>query len=445
MKTIGIIAEYNPFHNGHRYQIEEAKKITGADYAVVIMSGDYVQRGTPALANKYIRTQLALNGGADIVFELPIIYSTASAEYFARGGVSILNSLSCIDYLCFGSESGDIDALIYIADIISDEPLFYKECLKSKLKEGVSFPAAREYALLSHINKTVIEKINSDKSFNNIKFNNNNFSEHIKSIISMPNNILSIEYLKALKELNSSIKPITIKRKGSDYHDSAISKHCLSSASAVRSFIENEYKSQQITSVDDFNKALATSIQPDNLKLIYDNYKKYLPISTDDFSIIIRYALRNRDSEQILETADFSKEVLNKIKKNPDIPFCFTELSMYLKSKKYTFTRIQRMLLHLVLSITKEDLLMPPNQDAGYVRLLGFNKKASPLLRYMQDNTDIPIITKPADARKNISNQAYHSFEKDITASRLYNDICTDKFNINIIDEYKRSILIHSQ
>ena len=189
MKIVGLITEYNPFHNGHLHHIQEAKRVTGADTVIVVMSGDYVQRGVPAIMPKRIRAEMALRCGASAVFELPVCYATGSAEYFAMGAVSLLDRLGVVDSLCFGSECNDLDALSHVADILSQEPEGYRTLLKSALKKGCSFPAARHSAMLEYTS-----------------------SASVASLLDDPNNILGIEYLKALKKLNSSIKPFTIRR-----------------------------------------------------------------------------------------------------------------------------------------------------------------------------------------------------------------------------------------
>ena len=232
MKTAAIIAEYNPFHEGHRYQIEETRKITGADYILVIMSGDFVQRGAPAIFNKYRRTKEALLGGADAVIELPSLYAVSSAEFFAGGGVTLLNQLGMVDYLSFGSESGDIDQIRYCANLLIDVPPSYQNALSLFLKQGLSYPAARNKAVL----KTVCPPV-SDQSFTDISA----FSvEEINALFSSPNNILAVEYCKALHALKSSVKPVTVKRQGAGYHEDSLSDDPMifNSASAIRKAME---------------------------------------------------------------------------------------------------------------------------------------------------------------------------------------------------------------
>ena len=188
MKILGIIAEYNPFHNGHAFHIKEALKTSNCDAAVIIMSGDFVQRGEPAIFPKHLRAEMALSEGASVVLELPACFACGSAEYFAQGAVSILNSLGCIDALCFGSESGCINELQTIAKILADEPETYREYLQTFLRQGMSYPLARQHAFAEYTK-----------------------NEHLSKILTEPNNILGIEYLKALHILDSNMEVFTVR------------------------------------------------------------------------------------------------------------------------------------------------------------------------------------------------------------------------------------------
>lgn len=215
MKTVGLITEYNPFHNGHLYHIERARELTGADRVVIVMSGDYVQRGTPALLSKHSRAHMALLNGASAICELPVCYASGSAEFFAQGAISILEGLGCIDTLCFGSECGELSVLQHIAQLLLSESDTYSHMLQDALKKGHSFPAARHQAL---------EKLTGET--------------FVSQILSEPNNILGIEYLKALKKQNSRMVPYTLKRDSSGYHDTKLQPQS-SSASAIRNALRH--------------------------------------------------------------------------------------------------------------------------------------------------------------------------------------------------------------
>lgn len=215
MKTAGIIAEYNPFHTGHEYQINYIKEKLRTDYVVIAMSGDFVQRGTPALFSKYVRAEMALRSGADLVLELPVSISSASAELFARGGVQLLDGLGVTDILCFGSECGDTDALMELAKILAEEPEAFQDALRRNLKDGMTFPKARSMALSAVFPE----------------------AEKYQQLLSSPNNILGIEYCKAILRENSSISPVSIKREGNDYHENTLFENHFPSASAIRNAI----------------------------------------------------------------------------------------------------------------------------------------------------------------------------------------------------------------
>ena len=228
-KVLGIIAEYNPFHNGHLYQIEEAKKQTGAEYVVAVISGNFAQRGNTSLVNKWIKTQMALENGIDLVIELPTVYSISSAENFAEGAIKILESLKIVDTLCFGTETGDFAALNNIANVLYNEPKEYITLLNHELGKGVSYPKARESALMMYLNDI----------------------KRYANILSGPNNILAIEYLKALKKLKSEIKPFSIQRKKVYYNDEKIIDE-FASSTAIRKLVSRQQ-------YDDLRKVMPTN------------------------------------------------------------------------------------------------------------------------------------------------------------------------------------------
>lgn len=411
-KAVGIIAEYNPFHNGHAYQIEKAKELTQADYAVIIMSGDFVQRGTPAILPKHDRTKMALLGGADIVLELPSYYACSSAEFFAKGAVGILNALSCIDFLCFGSESGDISQCLSLARILSEEPAVYQKTLKQYLKKGISFPAARKAALL--------------------EYSKNCSCDFDADFLETPNNILGIEYCKALLSLNSSITPVTVERKGNAYHETDLS-HPLSSASAIR-------------------KSLLNS--KEDLKLIQDTLYHTLPVSVlnymhkillsepliteDDFSLLLKYQLMQNSSETLCQYADISPELAKRIYNHLNSFMSFSQFAERLKTKELTHTRINRALLHTLLGITDSMPALFP----AYVRLLGFRKESSSFLRVLQDNTEIPVITKAADYKKALTPAAASAFEKDLFTSNLYESVKSTKKQAAFVNDLQKPPVI---
>lgn len=431
MKVVGIITEYNPFHNGHKYHIDEAKKITGADYVIAVMSGDFVQRGAPAIISKYDRTMMALNNGVDIVFELPTCYSTGSAQYFSLGAVALLNSLGIVDYLCFGSENGDIHTLEEVATLLYNPTESFQSLLYSYIKEGFTYPAARGMAakqLLVSDDKTNI----IDKS----------------KVISEPNNILGIEYLKALLQLNSSIKPFTIKRHKAHYHDMDINQGShtdsieneglshISSATAIRGILE---KSNILSDL-----ALVNSSVPKHvLDYFYNNYYITYPNTIEDFSAIIKYKLMSESSIELAEYKDLSSDMADRIKNTDMQNLSITELAQAIKTKNITLTRVNRALIHVLINI-KKDLLQEyiDNDIIYYARVLGMKKEASHLIRKIKKQERLPIITKVSKAGEQLDALGIQMLNQDIFATHLYNQNLFEKHKAILPNEYKHGVVI---
>ncbi|MBP9999929.1 MAG: nucleotidyltransferase family protein, partial [Clostridiales bacterium] len=290
MKVVGIVAEYNPFHNGHAYQINYIKETLHADYIAAVMSGDFVQRGTPALFSKQDRAKMALTCGVDLVLELPVRVSTSSAEGFASGAVELLHNLGCVDQICFGSECGTIEPFLNIASILVNEPEEYKAVLSACLRQGKSFPEARSLALREYL---------SDDS--------------LDEFLSAPNNILGIEYCKALLRLNSSIEPVTLTRSGHDYHDTELSENSHPSATAIRqiisTFASGDYTENELKSV--LSGQVPSVLLDHVLKLIMEN--SYVPES--DLDLLLHHKLLQAVYENTLEDyLDISPALANRIR-----------------------------------------------------------------------------------------------------------------------------------
>jgi cytidyltransferase-like protein len=407
MKIVGIIAEYNPFHNGHQYQIEQAKKITNADYVIVVMSGNFVQRGTPAILHKYARTEMALSHGADVVFELPVCYATASAEYFAFGAVTLLDQLGAIDYLCFGSECGDTASLTQIADFLLEEPAEYQNALKLYQKEGLTFPEARTKAVCKHLQK---EQENAD---------------NIKNILSSPNNILGIEYIKAIKRCGSKMIPITIKREGAGYHSDDIAES-FASATAIRKQLN-----QQEVNLSSVLSKLPLSTN----RLLTKHYDKTSPITEDDFSSLLYYQLVQQ-SQDLTKYFDVSTDLANRIQNLISPSLSFTSFAETLKTKQITQTRINRALLHILLGITTPCMQENVKDHITYARILGFVTNSSEVLRKLKEVSSLPIITKVADAKHQLSPRAYDMLYQEINATHLYHQIIYSKFKTTMNSEF---------
>lgn len=411
MKTVGLITEYNPFHNGHAYHIEKAKMLTGADRVIVVMSGDFVQRGAPAVMPKHLRAESALLSGASLILELPVCFATGSAEYFAQGSISLLNQLGCIDSICFGSECGDLHLLKEIAQLLADEPIEYQAALKQALKEGASFPAARQEAL-------------------------NIYSDKYSEILASPNNILGIEYLKALAKIHSKIEPFTIKRIGAGYHDMDIDGQ-FSSATAIRSDI------YQLADVNSSSESLPlthiqTQVPSSCHELMKKNYQTRYPVKADDFSLLLKAKLLSETAGSLSHYLDMSPELANRILRLRNDYLSFEQFCDLLKTKELTRSRISRSFIHVVLGITN-DWLTAIKAPAPYARILGFRRDHADLLGILKRTSGIPLITSPA--RAVLADTAYQMLELDIYASDLYESVITDLYGTPFHNELTKQII----
>lgn len=413
MKTVGIIAEYNPFHNGHAYHIRKAKELTHADYCVVVMSGNFVQRGAPAVMDKYLRAECALKNGADLVLELPACYSISSAEHFARSSVALLDKLGVVDSLCFGSECGDIQVLTEFAKALLEEGPVFKKTLDQEIRLGHTYPQARNAALEASAPQ---------------------LTSHI-NILTSPNNILGIEYCKALLFWESAIVPYTIKRAGSSYHDNCLDTG-FCSALAIRESLRQAGNAEE----------LARQIPSASLKLLQDTYLKSYPIFSDDFSLLLQHSLLASEDTGFTAYSDIDSELSDRIVKLLPKYSDFRSFCDLLKSKNRTYVRISRSLLHILLDIRKESLQQYGKEGwIFYARMLGFRESATPLLSAIKKNAGIPLLSKLADAEKQLAPTGLSMLEKDIYASHIYQSIVRNKFPdanpLTEINEYKNQII----
>ena len=410
MKVNGIIAEYNPFHNGHKYQLTESLRRTDAQYTIVVMSGNFVQRGAPALADKYCRTEMALLNGVDLVLELPALFATASAEYFATGAVALLDQLGVVTYLCFGSESGDVQLLRQIAEILLDEPKAYAQSLKKYLRQGLSYPNARTEALIQ----------------------NYPFLNQYKSVFSSPNNILGIEYIKAILKSKCSMEPVTIQRTGAGYH-SRLPEEDQCSALAIR---------QALYAGSD-KAFLKSSMPKDAAKVLSGQLAKIGPVRTNDFSDMLYYKLTNEKNSGFDKYLDVSSDLSDRICRRLDDYRSFDGFCDLLKTKEMTYTRISRCLLHILLDIKKSD--MERATALGYVpyaRVLGFRRAASPLLGEIKEHADIPLVTKLADAESLLGRGALDMLRQNIKITQIYNGVAAHRAELTPANEIATPIVI---
>lgn len=419
MKILGIIAEYNPFHMGHQYQIKKAKELSGADYVIAIMSGNYVQRGAPAVFEKNIRTKTALNGGIDAVFEIPSFFSVASAADFAWYGISLLDILG-VDYISFGAENNDYDLLCSVAGILSEEEI--EISIKKYLASGLNYAKARHSAIMDNITS---ESISMQQRM------------QIEDILSSPNNILAIEYLKNIKLIKSNMEPIIISRRGSTYHEKNIEENKFASATAIRNAL---YSGQK----DIFNDNITGGIPAENTDIL----KSSKPIFEDDFLFTVQRNIYDKlyKGEDLCAYCDVSDELKNTINKsiNEIKSKSFEDFILNLKSKNFTYTRISRAIFHILLNHKKKTLkeLKSEADMAAYPLLLGFKKASSNLLSELKLRSKKPFISKIGSAKDILSKSSLKIFENNIYSDFLYNSIYFEKYGEILDNPYRRKIVI---
>lgn len=373
MITAGVIAEYNPFHNGHAYHLKKTREMAGADFCITVMSGDFTQRGTPAILDKYARAEMALRCGADLVLELPACYAVSSAEYFAQGAVTLLHRLGTVDVLSFGSECGSVVPLWEAARTLAEEPEAYRRCLKALLKEGLSFPAARSRALIDCLRETGAEGSADPLLF------------------SSPNNILGLEYCKALQRLESSIKPFTVSRLGDGYHAESLSGGGFSSASAIRRAL--------LLQTQEVPEALRRQVPAPVFSLLQRERRKAPPVTADDFSAMLHYKLLWEEESGYRSYLDVSSSLSDRLRNRLPEFVSWSSFSSLLKTRELTHTRLNRALCHILTGLKTADMAgWRTEGEIFYARILGFTRRAEPLLSALGKSSSIPLLSKPANA-----------------------------------------------
>ncbi|MCR1898151.1 nucleotidyltransferase [Irregularibacter muris] len=415
MGITGLIVEYNPFHNGHQYHLSHSREVTKNEYTIAIMSGHFLQRGEPALFNKWIRTKMALYAGVDIVIELPVVFSCQSAELFAFGSVQCLEKLNVVTHLVFGSEYENFHSIESIAKILAHEPELFKTLLKNQLKTGVSFPQARMTALEKYISHSG----HQDKN--------------ISSILSQPNNILAVEYTKWLHRFKSSIQPRSIKRIGSGYHDSNINTD-ISSATAIRNLlITKEYPFE----------ILENLVPPCTFSLIQEALNTHFLGQLNTLSPSILSLITKSNALDLKNFMDVTEGLNNRFKKLLKTNSIDQYIDL-IKTKRYTQTRIQRILCQMLLGITDEDFkLFMKNDGVQYIRVLGFNKKGMEVLPQIKRNCSLPIITNLAKSYRSLNPIQKKMMDYDILATNLYNlHFTKDQYFQQNMDFYCSPIIV---
>lgn len=445
MKTAGIIVEYNPFHNGHQLHIERTRQETGADYVIAVMSGSFVQRGEPALTDKYYRTQMALISGADLVLELPVLFALGSAGDFAAGAVSLLDKLGVVDALCFGSECGDILPFLQTAPFLANEPPAFSALLRKYAADGLSFPQARSLALVSCLSDALTADSGSSMA-------NNTTASLPDRFLSSPNNILGLEYCCALLRRNSAIRPYTVKREGAGYHDVLLSHtQKLSSAAAIRKALRQSEACTAASIQEDASikrPALSWSAVSDALpKAHHSIWQDILShnrlLYSQDLSDILRYRLLLEARDGFSQYADVSRELSDKLKRECLRFTDWDSLCGALKSRELTYSRISRALCHILLSLRQDDLQRARSADfVPYARILGFRRQSVPLLSAIRKSSGIPLLSKLADAKRLLTDDAFDMLQQDILSTHLYESAMASKTRALPRNEYTRQICI---
>jgi predicted nucleotidyltransferase len=381
--VVGIVAEYNPFHNGHKYQIDYAKNTLGADTVIVAMSGFFTQRGEIACFDKYTRAEAALFSGADIILEIPTIFATSSAKEFAAAGMQLLASTGIVDTILFGAESVDTNLFKESAKKLielENSGELDKE-INTAISAGESYATARSKALEKHVSS---------------------------DLISSPNNILGLEYCRYISENKLPLNIAIIKRQGNDYNETALTGE-ISSASAIRAHI--------------FETGLVVAI-PENTKVIY---KKSTPVGCNDISSILHYKLiSDAEYEKYL---DCSSDLADRIRNNLKDYVSFTQFCNLLKTKNIAYSRISRVLCHILLNISQKDFDKAKSQGyIKYLRLLGFSKNGSNYLGEIKEKASCPLVTSPTEEVD------CH----DVFAADLYRIVLTNKTGKTYPTEYTR-------
>ncbi|MBT2292564.1 nucleotidyltransferase [Paenibacillus albidus] len=372
MTTVGIVAEYNPLHNGHVHQYNEAKKLSGAQSTVIVMSGPFTQRGEPAAVSKHARTEMALHMGADLVLELPVAYAVQPAEWFAFGAVALLEATGVVDSLCFGSEAGTLGSLLPLAKVLAEESSELQGEIRRRMALGTSFPAAYSAAAAA-------VWVGSRSGDGNL--------EEAAELLRQPNNSLGLHYLIALQRLRSKIRPLTVPRTGAGFHDPLQPGSAIASATAIRRLLAEG--GSPASYLPDYSLSI----------LEREHAAGRGPLGLENFQVPLRHILATSSASRLRAFHDMNEGLENRLLRVLPLleQFTVTGLLGALKTKRYTHTRLQRLLLHVLLNHTKEELASPVLAEGpGYIRVLGFSENGRALLKKMKQSASLPIVIRPA-------------------------------------------------
>ncbi len=376
MKTIGLITEYNPFHNGHKYHLNKSKNISKHDQVIAIMNGQFTQRGTPACLDKWLRAKMAVNTGVDLVLELPLVAGIRSAHYFAQGAVRILAATGLVDEIVFGSEAGKIEPLKEIASVLAEEPRELQEIFHKELQTGASYARARTTA------------INEYFASNTSGYFSRQHGDELKNpadIIASPNNILGIEYIKNIYRDKINIKPKTIARKDSNYHDQYAGEKEITSATAIRNLIQKgKFKETK--------KYLPKNCY--NIMLNAYNQGK-LPVQRDKFKQMVISTVRRSSRQEIANCPALTNDIASSILKSQKNADNYQELINDVTSKTHPQSRIKRGLMQLVCRLNQ----LPFSEEIvpKYIRVLALGKNGEKIMSQLDKNAELPVITNPSD------------------------------------------------
>ncbi|MGH2317390.1 nucleotidyltransferase [Planococcus sp. SE5232] len=374
MKAVGVIVEYNPFHNGHLHHAQQARAESGADLVVAVMSGQFLQRGEPAFADKWTRTQMALDAGIDLVIELPYVYATAQASDFAKGGIALLDAIGCSSF-CFGSEQGSIAPFLKSRQLLTERSAEYQHLIHEAVQTGISYPKA--------LNNAYLSLTGSGAGF---------------ADLTQPNNILGFHYLEAAQKLGSSMKPLTIQRIGANYHDPIRAGLPIASATGIReAFFKGE-------SVDELSSYMPeSSIQ--SLKNMEQEYGTFG--SWEQFYPLLRFTVLREGPDNLKHFAEITEGIENLIYQSAKTANDFESFISLVKSKRFTRTRIQRMLTHIYTGFTWQ--LLRSFESPGYIRLLGMSAAGRSYLNETKKNIKLPLVSRAAELHDEMGKLDIHA------------------------------------
>ncbi|MCA1053401.1 nucleotidyltransferase [Rossellomorea aquimaris] len=379
MKATGVVVEYNPFHNGHLHHLNETRKTSGADLVIACMSGHFLQRGEPALVSKWARTEMALSSGVDMVIELPYAFATQHAEVFARGAISLLNEIGCESF-CFGSEDGDISSFENTVSLIRQQNREYNDSIKRYMNEGMSYPSA-----LSH----AFKDLQADKELIDL---------------SKPNNILGYHYVEARNDIASDLHAYTISRESAGYHDEHFSSPSIASATSIRKSLFSQEREDGV--IDQYipHSTLCTL---ENYKETFGDYHRW-----ENYWALLQYKILSSSPTRLRDIYEIEEGIEYRMIESAKAALSFSDFMGMLKTKRYTWTRLQRMCLHILTNTTKEEMIKQ-HSTPSYIRLLGMNPKGQAFLNARKKVLNLPLISK-------LSSADQQAISLDIKASEVY-------------------------